>query len=287
MPFRPSYASYPNPQPNQLWGPYYHHVDHTQNPQPSNNPLTNVTNTLPIPQPLPNNTSTPHAQPIPLHPKRPSHTVHCKKLEQHALAEANLPAVIQCTLKAANTNRHKEREVGLFCNWCSTSGKNALPASKTTLCKYTLHYARKIAGSTVRQKLSALKTWHVQQQLPWNRNLLLRNTLKGIDNLTPASSFRPKCELVTLNMLHILHYDLIDNTNTTRITKGSKGFRRCVYTASTALFAGQLWQKEVLVGTEDPAKYQPLLLPTVGNLSKVIESNSPIQTELPSRSHLR
>ncbi|KAF5371116.1 hypothetical protein D9758_004320 [Tetrapyrgos nigripes] len=228
MPFHPSYASYPNPQPNQLWGPYYHHVIHTRNPQPSDNPLTNVMNTLPIPQPLPNNTSTPHAQPNPLHPKRPSHAVHHKKLEQHVLAEANLPAVVQHTLKAANTNntnRCKEREVELFRNWCTTSGKNALPASETTLCEYASHYAGKIAGSTVRQKLSALKTWHIQQQLPWNGNLLLRNTLKGVDNLTPASSFHPKNEPVTLNMLRILYYDLIDNTNTTRITKGSKGFR--------------------------------------------------------------
>jgi hypothetical protein len=79
----------------------------------------------------------------------------------------------------------------VFCDHHNVPPALHLPAPEILLCTFACHLAGQISGSTIRNQLSALKAWHIINNLPWNGATHLKYTLKGAENLTPPSSMHP------------------------------------------------------------------------------------------------
>ncbi|THU89193.1 hypothetical protein K435DRAFT_617904, partial [Dendrothele bispora CBS 962.96] len=101
-----------------------------------------------------------------------------------------------------------QRAVKEFLNWADARGLRAdeiLPAPESTLLEYAATFAGRLAGGTVRAKVSAIKTWHTSHGHPWKGGDLLRKVLTGVERKAPMSSRRPERPGVSDEMMTILH----------------------------------------------------------------------------------
>ncbi|KAJ7102903.1 hypothetical protein C8R44DRAFT_294902 [Mycena epipterygia] len=127
-----------------------------------------------------------------------------KNLSAHA--EAKVQRVI---LHAWAESTLKKYEYGLEAYWkfCDTEGvaiDKRLPADEFLLCAFAASRAGEIAGGTVRGSIAAVKAWHVIHDEHWRGGVRLRYTLRGVENLTPASSKQEQRPPVTADMLNAL-----------------------------------------------------------------------------------
>ncbi|KAF5372848.1 hypothetical protein D9758_001476 [Tetrapyrgos nigripes] len=100
----------------------------------------------------------------------------------------------------SETRRRQQLAVTEFAVWANDMGLHpdeVLPASEAILCEFAASFLGRRAGGTVKAKLSALKTWHLNLGFKWNGADLLRRALTGIDRQSPASSHRPERPAVT------------------------------------------------------------------------------------------
>ncbi|CAK5276028.1 unnamed protein product [Mycena citricolor] len=105
---------------------------------------------------------------------------------------------------APSTRKKRIPITSLFQTFCEEEGVCALPASETTLCKFTLHRAGTIAGVTIRGAVAAIHAWHTQLGYVWNGGERLSACQKAAENLTPASSRFPKRPPFTMQHLETL-----------------------------------------------------------------------------------
>jgi hypothetical protein len=93
-----------------------------------------------------------------------------------------------------------------FCDSNDIPCQLRLPADKFTLCAYAASHLRWTAGSTACSNLSAVRAWHIANNVPYagQNSLRLRYTLKGVENLCPLSSRKPVRPPVTRRLLEIL-----------------------------------------------------------------------------------
>ncbi|KAE9387359.1 hypothetical protein BT96DRAFT_948434 [Gymnopus androsaceus JB14] len=128
------------------------------------------------------------------------------------------------SLVLAATCQRKLQYVGKFLDWADTKGlgpHNVLPPSKAVLCNYAASFASRLAGSTVRAKISAIK---VEERAP-----------------------------VKEDHLCVLHEGLD--------LSGKCGKDHAIAAAAKALFAGQMQSGELLSTSPNPDNYNPSELP--------------------------
>jgi hypothetical protein len=114
---------------------------------------------------------------------------------------------------ASSTVRRYAGSIKQFIQFCDIEGiPNHLrfPADEFVLCAFAASSAGVHARSTPRNRLSALKAWHVVHNMEWKGSARLRYVLNGVHNLAPRGSRRPPRPPVNARMISQLidHLDL-------------------------------------------------------------------------------
>lgn len=140
---------------------------------------------------------------------------------------------------APSTTKRYSSAVADFLKFCKRQDMpltSIWPASEDLLCFYAASMARTLAGRMVSNKMSGLRSYHIQHDLLWHDSMRLRQTVKGVKNLRPDSSFQKEQPPATLEMLHIIKgaLDL------------SKPWDACVWAVVTTAFWGQIRLGEFL-----------------------------------------
>ncbi|TFK19746.1 hypothetical protein FA15DRAFT_600945, partial [Coprinopsis marcescibilis] len=78
-----------------------------------------------------------------------------------------------------------------FCNKESIPVRLQFPSSEYILCAFAASGAGTLSASTVRNRLAALRNYHITHGLPWNGSQMLQSVIAGVDRLLPPSSRRP------------------------------------------------------------------------------------------------
>ncbi|KAF5343281.1 hypothetical protein D9758_016312 [Tetrapyrgos nigripes] len=92
-------------------------------------------------------------------------------------------AAIAGTVKPETLHR-PQLAVTEFTIWANDMGlhpNKTLPAPEAVFCEFTASFLGRLAGGTVKVKVSALKTWHTTLGFKWNGADLLCCTLTGIN----------------------------------------------------------------------------------------------------------
>ncbi|KAF5376126.1 hypothetical protein D9615_007677 [Tricholomella constricta] len=152
-----------------------------------------------------------------------------------------------------STKSRYAHAVSQFLDFCSSrdiAPWECLPAPEALLCSFAASFAGKLSGSTIRNKCSALRSWHIQNNAHWFGGTQLNYVLKGAENMRPIHSrVAPRCA-VTKPMLDALTGDL----NTT------SPFDACMLFVASACFWGQICLGELLPVAEK--RFAPGSLPT-------------------------
>lgn len=88
-----------------------------------------------------------------------------------------------------------------FCDAERVPENLRFPADEFVLCAFAASSLRKHSGSTSRGRISALKAWHITQNLEWKGSLRLCYVLNGVHNLAPGKSKRPPRPPINARML--------------------------------------------------------------------------------------
>ncbi|KAJ3813311.1 hypothetical protein F5876DRAFT_74033 [Lentinula aff. lateritia] len=170
---------------------------------------------------------------------------------------------------AAKTQSRKRNNITEFLDWAHQQhlhAKDILPASEITLCEYAAEFGGKLAGSSVKAKLSAIKGWTIMKGYAWQGSDCLRKVLASIERSAPPSSFRPEREPVKKSHLSTLHADLdLADTNSLDC---------CIAAAANLMFYSQLRAEEVLPTNSSITLYDFKAMPRVSDLSKANNAGS-------------
>ncbi|THU94003.1 hypothetical protein K435DRAFT_669175, partial [Dendrothele bispora CBS 962.96] len=148
-----------------------------------------------------------------------------------------LPDSVKDALAGAvkpDTQIRHQRAVKEFLTWADSKSLLAdevLPATEATLLEYAATFSGRLAGGTVRAKISALKTWHTSHGHAWQGGDLLRKVLTGVERKAPASSHRPERPGVSEGMMNILH---------SAFSHSNRGLHHASNTGSKVAFLGQM-----------------------------------------------
>lgn len=195
----------------------------------------------------------------PLKASRLRHVHKCSDTEHYRISKpyksSHIPpsisriaqSQIQHTLKhtwASSTMEKYAYGIQHFIAFCDKENIEScfrLPASKFLLCTFVSSRAGKLAGTTVRNEISAVRAWHILNDSHYHGGLHLNYIFKGVKNLCPESSKRPPRPPITTQMLLFLHADL--NLNNP-LDAGIQ------FTASSA-FWGQIRLRKILSPIQD------------------------------------
>ncbi|KAE9394196.1 hypothetical protein BT96DRAFT_943354 [Gymnopus androsaceus JB14] len=164
------------------------------------------------------------------------------------------------SITAATQNR-KLRNVGEFLNWADSAGldqQDVLPPAEATLCNFAASFAGRLAGATVKAKISAVKGWVARRGMQWKGRVNLGRVVSGVERRAPASSFRKERDSVEEDHLRLLHEGLD--------LSGKCGKDRAIAAAAKALFAGQMRAGEPLGSSPALSDFDHNTFPTVGDL---------------------
>jgi hypothetical protein len=92
---------------------------------------------------------------------------------------------------ASSTVRRYSGAIKQFIQFCDAEGipdHLRFPADEFVLCAFAASSAGVHARSTPRNRLSALKAWHVVHNMDWKGSARLRYVLNGVHNLAPRGS---------------------------------------------------------------------------------------------------
>ncbi|KAF5343537.1 hypothetical protein D9758_012990 [Tetrapyrgos nigripes] len=98
------------------------------------------------------------------------------------------------------THCQQQLTITEFAVWANDMGLHpdeVLPAPEAVLCEFAASFLGRLAGGTVKAKLSALKTWHTTLGFRWQGADLLCKTLTGVNRQSPSSSHHPECPPIT------------------------------------------------------------------------------------------
>jgi hypothetical protein len=79
-----------------------------------------------------------------------------------------------------------------------------MPASEFTICAYIAHLASSMAGSSIANAISAVKSWHTASGAYWPPDGMIRMALRGAANMAPPGSSTSPREPVTTRLLETL-----------------------------------------------------------------------------------
>jgi hypothetical protein len=105
---------------------------------------------------------------------------------------------------ATSTVKRYSSSIKQYIRFCDSEGvpeRLRFPADEFVLCAFAASSVGIHARSTPRNRISALKAWHVAHNLKWNGSPRLRYVLNGVHNLTPQGSRRSPRPPVTAKML--------------------------------------------------------------------------------------
>ncbi|KAF5372038.1 hypothetical protein D9615_008037 [Tricholomella constricta] len=156
-----------------------------------------------------------------------------------------------------------------FCDASSVPLHARLPASEELLCAYASSFAGTHAGSSIRNKCSAVRKWHIANSLPYAGGTQLSYVIKGAENVRPTSSLQPRRTAFSAEMLSALSSGL-QPTSASDI---------CVLFVASLAFWGQIRLGEILPSRE--SNYDSASLPTWADLRLPNSSGSRI-LHLPS-----
>lgn len=114
---------------------------------------------------------------------------------------------------AKSTVRRYSGAIRQFINFCDAEGVPdhlRFPADEFVLSAFAASSAGVHSRSTPRNRLSALKAWHIAHNVEWKGSSRLRYVLNGVHNLAPRGSRRPPRPPINATMLTQLidHLDL-------------------------------------------------------------------------------
>jgi hypothetical protein len=135
-----------------------------------------------------------------------------------------------------------------FCDDESIPDHLRFPADEFVLCAFAASSAGIHARTTPRNRLSALKAWHLAHNLEWRGSSRLRYVLNGVHNLAPRSSRRPPRPPVNASMLT----QLISHLNL------ASPLDIAVAACATTAFWGQCRLGELLPISSNPIPSTPL-----------------------------
>jgi hypothetical protein len=205
--------------------------------------------------------------PVP-HTSLPSHPSTIPLELQRRAAEVEDAAVSDSTRRKDASRLH---EFLVFCRGLGINHENALPAQEDLLIAWAASYAGRFAGKTVGAKISAIKKEHERRGLFWQGGARLRQTIKGIEELRPASSFRSKRAPVTITMLMDLNGAL----------SRTSGLDICVRAICLLSFFGQLRSGELLPPTQHLQKFDPRRHATFSHIAESSSQSGACNLHLP------
>ncbi|KAJ7587952.1 hypothetical protein C8J56DRAFT_827208 [Mycena floridula] len=153
--------------------------------------------------------------------------------------------------------------------WASTKGipkHLLLPPAEELVCAWVADMAGRIAGPTIRGKVSALRNWVVFEGEEWSGGEMLEALMKGAHKATPDSSFQEKREPVTMEMIQALVEDL-DRSDPAQI---------CTLFMAVLAFYSQCRLGELLHTNQNTASFNPKHNPTFGAIKRARSSDSKI-----------
>ncbi|KAJ3904589.1 hypothetical protein F5879DRAFT_989103 [Lentinula edodes] len=169
----------------------------------------------------------------------------------------------------SKTQGRKHNNITDFLDWAHQHrlhAKDVLPASEVTLCEYAAEFGGKLAGASVKAKLSAIKGWTIMKGYTWQGGDHLRKVLSGVERSALPSSFRPEREPVKKSHLSILHAELdLSDTN---------GLDCCIAAAADLMFYSQLRAGEILPTNSSFSQYNTKFMPKISDLSKTNAAGS-------------
>ncbi|KAF5373349.1 hypothetical protein D9615_007467 [Tricholomella constricta] len=127
-----------------------------------------------------------------------------------------------------------------FCDREKIPLSACIPASEALLCTFAASFGGSLSGGTIRSKCSALRSWHIQNSLPWLGGTQLAYVIKGCENMRPAQSFIAKRAA----------FSLVDLTILLETLDSSSPLDACVAFVASAAFWGQLRLGELLPSRE-------------------------------------
>jgi hypothetical protein len=163
------------------------------------------------------------------------------------------------------------REFLEFCEGLGIKHSAALPAREDVLMAWASSYAGRLAGKTVSAKILAIRKEHERRDLIWLGGNRLREVLKGVEQLRPASSFRSKRAPVTISMLE----DLNEGLNR------SSGLDICIRAISLLSFFCQLRSGEILPPTQHLRNFNNKRHATFANIAESTAGNGACNLHLP------
>jgi hypothetical protein len=163
------------------------------------------------------------------------------------------------------------REFLSFCEGLGINKVDVLPAPEDLLIAWASSFAGRFAGKTVGAKLSAVRKEHERQGMPWSGSERLRRIIKGIEEMRPASSYRPKRAPVTIDML----------TNLNKGLSRTSGLDICVRAICLLSFFCQIQSGEVLPPTQHLSKFNPLYHATFAHIAESMADNGALNLHLP------
>lgn len=173
---------------------------------------------------------------------------------------------------AANTQlnyRSARRCFEKFCDVNNVPHKLRFPVNEEILCAFAASHAGLKSGSTAANHVAGLKAWHAMNSAPWPGDTRLIYVLRGVSNLTPATSKRAIRPPVTSAMLRMLHSDLdLDNPEDA-----------AVFAVACVSFWAQCRLGEV-VGSSRRNIFNPAL-PTIRSIGKRSSKNGSRELHLP------
>jgi hypothetical protein len=105
---------------------------------------------------------------------------------------SNIFCVIEASFQSSTLAGYSSaiRHFLSFCTNERIPHQHCFPSSKAILCAFAASHAGKIGGSTTRNKISALKAWHIANNKPWHGSQRLQYVLNGVKALAPPTSHK-------------------------------------------------------------------------------------------------
>jgi hypothetical protein len=192
-------------------------------------------------------------------------------MPKELVKKMNLVEKVAVSHSTRSKDASRMREFLRFCEGLGIHNDNALPAGEDLLAAWASSYAGRFAGKTVGAKISAIKKEHERRGLPWQGGERLRRTIKGVEELRPASSFRAKRAPVTISML----------TDLNRGLSRTSGLDICVRAICLLSFFCQLRSGELLPPTQDLARFKPHRHATFSHIAESTADNGACNLHLP------
>lgn len=154
------------------------------------------------------------------------YVIHLVRLSDERLGRIN--EVIAHSWAASTYDKYSSAVMD-FLAFCKSEGiklSEALPSSEDLLCFYIASMAGRLAGGTAGNKISGLKSWHIENDWLWAGSLRLKHTIRGTENLRPPKSKKPERPPLSVKMLKAVR----DNLDLTRPLDA------CVWAIATTSF---------------------------------------------------